>query len=115
MLGPSAEGVAQLGFQAHRLDGRWSVAKRWAPTAAPEGLIDVVALLGTRSELRDQLVCEWLAARSASVILLAHSQLPGRSRLYFGRIFIAWIASSVPSSRMTVTTSSIPPSLAGPR
>jgi hypothetical protein len=95
-LGSPGERLTQLRVESDRLDAGGGRADRWATAPAAERLVDVVARLGLVGELLDELVGDRLAA-------------------YLGRIFIAWITASEPSSRTIVTTSSRSALRAGPR
>src|SRR5579875_1348358 len=87
-----------------------------APPAAKD-LIDVVAGLGLLRQPIDELVGDLHPALGFAIRLLrlSHRHSPGSSGRYRGRSRIAWIASSVVSSLITVTTSSRSAFRAGPR
>src|SRR5919106_4472823 len=115
-LGPLGRRFAEFGIEPDGLNAGGRRPDRWASPPAPKCFLDVVARLGLVGQLLDELVGDWLAAGGPAVgLLLCHRQPSGNSRRYLGRIFIAWMTSSEPSSRTIVTTSRRSALRGGPR
>jgi hypothetical protein len=100
------ERITQLGIEPNRLHRR-GARTDWRTTTTPaKRLLNVETRLGLRRKTLDQLVGNRdPAGRHPIRPLVSHRHPPERNRLYFGRILIAWIATSKQSPRATVTTS----------